>query len=617
MGILDFLKKESDKKMEPEINQVETANQPVKVASETVEPRELNFSERLGDLKGAMSEMEAHGMQMSEDVFENIMQMKIGDFMEYINGGENIKETDVKNLHDNISQVLNGQLSEEHRGSRLKEFLRKPASKIVFATLILFLKFAPQAQAHEATVKDSPDSHARTEAVKGGDGDGGAKPDGGVDSKTFVVGAEQLAMPNLENTAKIDLTNSYETDKDFISEADASEIKDNFKAFLDQVNADNFKKVMGLDFKIYGSSDERQTSTWKGGNLELTQARITAAEKIIKTELENHDFSNSGLTLEQIKALQNKEFKHGVPEEGVTHITDLVNPDTGEKYTDKEVEEMKKNNITKYNDLLQDCRYIKINLMAKADELKPVPIIPPALEIKTNIEIPKLTIKLISEYDQTIILMDDSPSMANSKNYMAGQLQTEEKEANIKIATFSDKLNSVIPTNSFYQAGEVLKNVRTGGNAHERAAYAAAEALNSFDITNEKIMDRKLLLINTDEPIQTTKAEIEELLENSQLKGAKVYFNMGYDDNQQVLKVPLEEMKDNFDKLYEKKLEKIQTDIDKSKEQLTKKTIKGATRRVIEDRLESLEKQLEALPNLEFKIKSFELPDGRLINLVS
>jgi len=616
MGILDFLKKESDKKGESETNQEKIPAQQLEVASETAETEELNFSERLVDLKAAMGEMEANGMQISEDVFENIMQMKIGDFMEYINGGENIKEADVKNLHDNISQVLNGQLSEEHRGSRLKEFLRKPASKIVFATLILFLKFAPHAQAHEATVKDNPDGHNRTEAVKGGDGDG-EKPDGGVDNKTFVVGAEHFAIPNLENTAKIDLTNSYETDKDFISEADADEIKDSFKAFLDQVNADNFKKVMGLDFKIYGSSDERQTSTWKGGNLELTQARIAAAEKIIQTELENHDFSNSGLTLEQIKALQNKEFKHGVPEDGVTHITDLVNPDTGEKYTDKEVEEMKKNNVTKYNELLQDCRYIKVNLMAKADELKPVPTIPSILEIKTNIEIPKLTIKLISGYDQTIILMDDSPSMANSKNYMASQLQTEEKRADIKIATFSDKLNSVTPTSSFYQAGEVLKNVRTGGNAHERAAYAAAEALNNFDVTDEKAMDRKLLLINTDEPIQTTKAQIEELLENSQLKGAKVYFNMGYDDNQQVLKVPLEEMKDNFDKLYEKKLEKIQADIDKSKEQLTKKSIKGETRRVIKDRLESLEKQLEDLPNLEFKIKSFELPDGRLINLVS
>jgi len=536
--------------------------------------------------------------------------------MEYINGGENIKETDVKSLHDNISQALNGQLSEEHRGSRLKEFLRKPASKIVFATLILFLKFAPHAQAHEATVKDSPNDHNRTEAVKGGGGDGGVNPDG-TDSKTFVIGAEHLTIPNLENTAKIDLTNSYETDKDFISEADANEIKDSFKAFLGQINADNFKKVMDLDFKIYGSSDERQTSTWKGGNLELTQARIAAAEKIIKAELENHDFSNSGLTPEQIKALQNKEFKHGIPEKGVTHITDIVNPNTGEKYTDKEVEEMKKNNITKYNDLLQDCRYIKINLMAKADEFKPVPAIPPVLEIKTNTEIPKLTIKLISGYDQTIILMDDSPSMADSKNYMANQLQTEEKAANIKIATFSDKLNSVTPTDNFYEAGEVLKNIRTGGNAHERATYAATEALNSFDVTSEKVMDRKLMLVNTDEPIQTTKAQIEALVTNSQLKGAKVYFNMGYDDNKQVLKVPLEEMKDNFDKLYEKKLEKIQADIDKSKDQLTKKSIKGETRRVIKDRLENLEKQLEELPNLEFKIKSFELPDGRIINLVS
>ncbi len=620
MGILNIFNKhktgEVEKKtvsQEQEVSQVE-AMAPEELNMNKAESQELNFSERLDDLKGAIQEMETHDMEITEEVFENIMQMKIGDFMEYVNGGENIKETDVKNLHKNISQILDGQLNKEYKsGGRLKELLRKPASKIAFATLILFLKFAPHAQAHEAPVKDNFDTNHKIEKFDGGNG---PKAPGDAE-KTYVYNAENSSEMALENMAKIDLTNSYETDKALISEADAKAIQDNFKVFLDQINSNNFHKVMGLDFKIYGSSDERQTNAWKGGNLELTQARITAAEEIIKAEFKNHDFSKAKLTPEQIKGLQEKGFKYGIPENGVTHIIDLTNPDTGKNYTDKDVNEMKKNDIAKYNELLKECRYIKVNLMASADEIKPIPNLEPKLELKTQTEVPKLTVKLINQYDQTIILMDNSPSMEDSKNFMGSELQAVDKAANIKVATFSDHLDGIASTGSFYEAGKTMKNMRAGGNAHERATLAADSALSSFNTQGEKIMESKLLLINTDESIQTTKGEIDKLFSDSQKKGVKVYFNMGLDNNKQVLKVPLEEMKSNFDNLYEKKVAKIQADINKAKEQLASRTVKGSMRGVIKDRLEYLEKQLENLPNQEFKIKSFELPDGRIVNMAA
>lgn len=612
MGIFNFRREHKNHDKTIETNRKETPiEKKVPAKTNHIEEGTQDFSARLDGLKKAMTEMESQGLEINEGVFENIMKMNVGDFMEYINGGENIKEADVKSLHDNISKVLNGELNESYNGSKLKNFLRRPATKIAFVTLLLFLKFAPHSQAAEAPAKDLGDTNTKTEKFDGGND---AKPDG----NTYTLTGEDFEPGDIENIAVMDLTNSYETDMALISEADANKIKADFGAFLNKVNSQNFNEVMKLDFKIYGSSDERPTSTWKGGNLELTEARIAAAEEILLAELNSHDFSSSDLTPEQIKQLQDKEFKHGVPEDGVTHITDLVNPDTGVNYTEKEVAELKKTNLTKYNDLLRSCRYIKVNLMAKAgEELKPMPILEPQLEIENKIEMTQITINLISSYDQTIIIFDNSPSMHDSRDYMAEQLKAGNGSANIKVATFSDNLDAVTSTNSFYEAGEALKNIPTGGSSHERSILAANEALTSYDMTGNKALEAKLLLINTDEAIQTTKAEMDKLLIGSQMKGVKVYFNLGYDENQQIIKISLNEMKDNFDKLYEKKLEKIQADIDRANEQLNNPSIRGDVRQVVKDRLENLEEQLKELPNLEFKIRSFELPDGRIINMAT
>ncbi len=608
MGLFKFFNNHKAENITPKVEAVETPITKPETISEIkkdqAETEPQNFTERLDDLKEAMGKMEAQGLKLDEKVLENIMQMNVGDFMEYINGGENIKEKDVKNLHENISQILNGELNDTYKGNKFKEFLRKPASKVAFVTLLLFLKFAPHSQAHEAPVKDGGDAKHKTEKTY----------EGGDDTEKAAYHLD--TPPSMENMAVMDLTNSYETDQALISEADANEIKADFKAFLDQVNSKNIDKVLQLDFKIYGSSDERPTSTWKGGNLELTEARIAAAEKIMKSELESHDFSNSDLSQEEIKKLQGKEFKHGVPEDGVTHITDLTNPDTGKNYTDKEVNEMKKTNLTKYHDLLRECRYIKINLMAQAnEEIQPIPTKTTTIEISTSTNMVKKDLTLISEYDQTIILVDNSPSMLDSKNYMGGQLQTVDKEANIKVATFSDKLNNMSATDNFKQAGEIIKGMPTGGSAHERSIFVADQAIENFDMSGDKMMESKLLIINTDEAVQTTKAELEKLLINSQTKGIKVYFNLGYDDNQQVLKVSLEEVSKNFNDLYQKKLDKINKDIETSKKQIENKELRSEFRKIAKERLEKLEKQLEDLENTEFKVKNFVTPNGQTITM--
>lgn len=617
MKAFDFFKRHRTENGSSKNEQVESLEKPKNkidpvLEDEQSENEPQNLPHHWDDLKKYTAEMDSLGLKTDEDIINNLMKMPAGQLLESISNGENIQEEDLKNIHEEFSEILDNNLDEAYKTTGLKNFLRRPASRVAFATLLLFLKFAPHSQAHEAPVKDVGDKNIKTEKY---DGDG-PKPYNEADKNTYKLNSENFEPLEIKNVATMDLTNSYETDKALISETEGQVIKADFKAFLDKVDSHNFREVMKLDFKIFGSSDERLTNSWKGGNLELTQARIAAAEEILRSELANHDFSNSDLSPEQIKQLQNKDFRHGIPENGVTHITDLVNPDTEKNYTAEEVSEMKKNNLTKYNELLKDCRYIKVNLMAKAnEEIKPAPKLQATLEVETKEKIALKTIDLISEYDQTVIIFDNSPSMDDSKNYMGQQLETVDRTANIKIATFSDKLDNLNQANSFGQAGEILKNIKTSGSSHEKSVLAAIDALNGFDVSGKKIAESKLLLVNTDEAIQTNKAEMDKLLLESQMKGVKIYFNLGYDNDQQVLKVSLEEMKNNFNQLYEKKLEKIQADIDKTQEQLANKSVKGEVRQVAKERLEKLEKQQKDLPNMEFKVKGFELPDGRIVNM--
>lgn len=598
MGLFNLFKKNADTFEQSSAASIspETTDSP---ESSPVSTEPSNWAQRLEDVKRYISEAEGLGLSVKPEDVERIMQTDYAELIKYANGNEQFIEQDLNDIHQTIEQILQAN-EEKYPDKGIKAWLRSRAVKISFATLMLFLKFAPHAQAHGPIEKLDGGNNLENSAPAAKQTADSAK------DNTYQAKAEEFMPTNIENVAMMDLSNSYETDKDAISPEDADKIKANFRAFLAKIGPANYKKVSDLNFKIYGSSDERPTNAWKGGNLELTQARIAAAEKILTEELQNYDFSASGLSPTQIDGLVNKKFQHGIPDQGETKITDLLNPETGQNYSASEVALLKKNNQIKYHELLSVCRYIKVNLLAKADELAPMPSLKPAIETGSTKTVTDRAVDLIPLYDQTVIIFDNSPSMVDSKNYMGDQLQSIKRSGNIQIAAFSDKLDFITSTESFEQAGQTLKSIENKGNSHEQAVSAALEALNAFSDKPQEI-ESKLMLVNTDEAIQTTKQEMDKLLTDSQAKGVKVYFLLGYDRNHQILKISLEEMAKNLDSLYEKKREAIQSRADKARAYLARDKQSAKQTAAYQELLLKSEKDLQRLASDKMYIKDFIL----------
>ncbi len=351
---------------------------------------------------------------------------------------------------------------------------------------------------------------------------------------------------------------------------------------------------MTHDWKISGSSDERLTSTWTGGNEELTKARITAAEKIIKEAIDNYDYSHSGLSVKQINDLKQKSFSYDIyeskngPEKGVTYLTDLKNPDTGENYTAQEIKEIKEHDEKKYYSLLDKCRYIKVNLMAESDEFKYVPNKSAELKVNISTNILERKIPEFTQYKSVLILEDNSGSMTASKEAMA-QYLADNYQANIKvtIATFSNHLDNFNPPQDMNTASETLKNTRNVGNSSERTIGCTIDALKLFDA--QASPGDALALVGTDEALQNVSYDDLKTLQSlATEKNVDVKFLLVYlEDGVKITeKVPLETVIENFtnpDGLYQKTKANLERYVNN-------KRISHSTREAYKTRLENIDK---------------------------
>jgi len=342
--------------------------QPVKSPEGSSEISDVVESPDVPDISGRtlssdlerVRQLQAEQGEITLENFETLTGMKAVEFIQYATGGEQITAADLKDINETLKESL-AHLAENSEGSdnswseRIKSGLRSKTGRMVFMSLLLFLKFAPQAQAAPSELKviDPEDSKKIEMSSKSIDKSNVYE----VPSDSFD--GDPSLSEKIENLAKLDLTNSYETDKADIAEADQANIQSQVENFLAKINPNNFNDLMDNVWEIAGSSDERPTNNWEGQNYKLTIARIAAAEEIIKNTIDNHDFTSSGLSAEQVKAIQDKDFNYNIPvssngpEQGVTYITDLENPATpGEKFSSDQAKKLKETNPAEYQKLL-------------------------------------------------------------------------------------------------------------------------------------------------------------------------------------------------------------------------------------------------------------------------
>ncbi len=453
----------------------------------------------------------------------------------YSNNVEDIENSpqEIKEFNDTIDGFLGEKEAASYRSNnRYINWVRSKKGRVIFVAVILFLKFASQAQAAGPSKPVSDTKKFNTEV-------GIEKKLKGGDEKTFNLepyNPAEASPEQMANIAKLDLSNSYETDKADISDAHAEGIKQMVSDFLSHINPVNFDDLMQHPWEIYASSDERLTNKWSGGNYELSNARVEMGEKIIKQEISEHDFSHSGLTEEQIKTLKNKNFKHIIAEskngseKGVTYLTDLKNPTTGENYTESEIEKMKKEDSEKYLKLLESCRYVKVNLMAEEEDIKPVPSKPVVLIPGTPpIIIEKSNIPVFEKYKDIFILMDNSPSMAVAKQEMAKNMIDRYSEGTIvSSAAYSDQVSHYSKAEDMKKGAVSLQKIPNNGGNREKPISCTIEVLKKYN-SQKSPDDKRLILVNTDESLHDVSYnKLVEMKELSKTKGVDVVFLLYY-----------------------------------------------------------------------------------------
>ena len=533
------------------------------------EREEKDFTERLLDLQQAISEMDKHGEEIDEDIFENIMDMKFSEFESLAHSGALIKDKDARSLHQKVSGILNRELvddTQEYKGSRFRQIMNKPLSKVLFSALCLFFKFGvPAVQAHE--IKAQEPKKIDTKIENSYDANESVLRDRSSDN-TYKFDSHEPDLEDLKDSTIMNMAQNFEIDKANISPADAEKIIAEYNNFLDKINVKNIDDALAKEDVIEASSDERATkygavdkklAPTLENNINLTNDRAHIAANLLMEVKKNHDFSKSGIAEDKIEKYKNKEFKFKVPEKGYTKITELneINPETGEKYTDQEVEEMKKNNPELFDELTEKCRYVSLDLK---------------IEFKTSI-------KKVNQYDRIIFFVDNSPSTEYTMNDMARNLEElglqENSKGEIAKADLVYYANAASPVKhlpDILAAAKDLKEKKVKGSSIEKPFLSSINYLKDLIKNDEEIAKNggrvenyRGAIFTTDEGLQETENifEVVDLLEKANIKDATV--RLYPNDGQLPIEKNLFEIKDQVEKFIKVKMSADSAALEQSK----------------------------------------------------
>jgi len=542
---------------------------------------------------------------------EKASGVKIDEFMEFIKG----ERIEISTNFEDLFKIIDEALSETEEPSKeglLRKITNNKYLKASFVALMLFLKFGQTSAStpKESNIEKNDGGKNKTETVTPVN----IEPDNSPD--TYYLDQNDFkhlkAMPleiNVEKNDRyfeLELGNYFDNDSDNIPKESLPAIKSAIVNLLSEINHNNINEVIENGVTIYAHSNELPTSNWDGKNENLSKARAESLTKIIREVFKNYE--NMDLNPKDLEKIKNIKINIKVAnfeghESGVLPLTELINDDTGQKYTQSEIKEIKEKNPNLYNKLLAKARGVELIIQTHSDT-KIGQVTPKGVKIEPspkNIE--KITLKPVfenlSNYGKVVLAFDNSPSTGNDNiEKIAKTISSQQTNGNQEITcmTYSNKIDNSRDFDNLDEVYNFVKNIDNKGKTKEKALRCIYDFLKHQPKTEKNVDDQKenVYLFWTDENLQDVSKElIEKINKLAEEKNYKIY---GY----------ITDPKDKTISQYS--LEEIEKALDESLMKVVSPKINQMINQY-DSKILSLEKQAEKYKNDLEKIKDNNLKE--------
>ncbi|MCU0660495.1 MAG: VWA domain-containing protein [Candidatus Pacebacteria bacterium] len=230
-----------------------------------------------------------------------------------------------------------------------------------------------------------------------------------IGAATLVGGCREGGNTSQEDKLlQSELKNAFPKNEAKMNPHEKEEFKKTIIHFLEAHNTlEQAAELEQARITLEVSSDERETTTWKGGNEELSEARAqeikTVYYELIDSLYQTQTFQ--ALTNFFAKKINTKiaiSPDHG---RGVTSLSQLKNPLTNKPYTKDEIEQLPPAEVEA---LYETCRYVKILIELPAEN-------------EHTEQFTKL-VQVLSDFPHTRILLDNSSSMDEENTIFAEKI---------------------------------------------------------------------------------------------------------------------------------------------------------------------------------------------------
>lgn len=354
----------------------------------------------------------------------------------------------------------------------------------------------------------------------------------------------EAVQKETENDFTLNISNAFETDSALVKPESAKFLEMELQKFWSKLTPENLDEFLSHPIVVYSSCDEDRTNAYKGGNAELAQLRAEQGERIVEQSLDGFDFSSHGFSEEDITKIKHLNIVYNIPqyggyEKGVTPLTKIVNPDTGGFFTEEELDAM---NPDERENLKQKARWVKIEVEGLKDlEEK---------EEKISYEDRfKIILKLMEDYDDLSLVVDNSPSMNNSQELLRKTIEQGVSETPVLYAPFSRDVGKIV---DYRDTKAVQLSTEKLMKQNEEYGLEAALKL-SQSLDSEK---NHAIVVLTDEALQgITKRKLEEMRSK---ENVSVFFFVLDDEKHNYRVLSLEEVEAIFDVEYQKRKERLE-----------------------------------------------------------